>query len=164
MIELAIFDMAGTTVRDRGEIETCFQAAAKANGIETNSERIMAMMGWSKRTVFERLLADQIGENSPHYVTRVEEAYQSFRKLLESHYITQPVEPTDGCLEIFEWLRAEEIPIVLTTGFYRHVTNIILRRLGWDHGLDSNYVGSDDSPFALPSRATKFQKDAPTLT
>jgi phosphoglycolate phosphatase-like HAD superfamily hydrolase len=58
---------------------------------------------------------------------------------------TQPVHPTAGCLELFEWLRSRPIAIGLNTGFYREVTDIILSRLGWNQGLDSDYVDSPGS-------------------
>jgi phosphoglycolate phosphatase-like HAD superfamily hydrolase len=48
-------------------------------------------------------------------------------------------------LELFAWLKSQGIKIALTTGFYREVTNIILGRLGWNQGLNSEYVGSEES-------------------
>ena len=44
------------------------------------------------------------------------------------------VEPTEGCLELFRSLKTKNIFIGLNTGFYRKVTNIILKNLGWDLG------------------------------
>lgn len=144
-LRLVVFDMAGTTIKDEGEVEACFLAAAEATGLEADSARVTAMMGWSKRLVFETLWSEQIGSDHPDYVAKVDAAFAQFCDRLETHYQTQPVQPTAGCLDTFAWLQAEGIQIALTTGFYRKVTNIILSRLGWDKGLNSDYVGSADS-------------------
>lgn len=144
-IQLVILDMAGTTVRDDGEVEHCFAEAAEKTGLSVDRDRIIAMMGWSKKLVFETLWAEQLGIDHPDYVNHVETSFTLFKTRLEEHYRTQPVYPADGCLELFSWLKSQGIKIALTTGFYREVTNIILHRLGWDIGLDQDYVGSADS-------------------
>lgn len=144
-IQLVVLDMAGTTVRDDGEVERCFVQAAEETGLPVDRDRIIAMMGWSKKLVFETLWADQMGIRHPNYANQVETSFAQFKLLLEEHYNTQPVYPTEGCLELFAWLKSQGIKIALTTGFYREVTNIILHRLGWDAGLNQAYVGSADS-------------------
>ncbi|NJK36322.1 MAG: HAD hydrolase-like protein [Oscillatoriales cyanobacterium RM2_1_1] len=144
-IQLVVFDMAGTTVKDSNEVQGCFFAAAEATGLSAAPERIIAMMGWTKKLVFQTLWAEQIGLKHPDYPQNVEASYTKFKEVLENHYRTQPVEPTDGCLELFEWLKSQDIKIGLNTGFYREVTDIILERLGWYQDLDQNYVGSSSS-------------------
>jgi phosphonatase-like hydrolase len=144
-IQLVVFDMAGTTVQDANEVQDCFFEAAATTGLITDPEQINAMMGWAKRLVFETLWQQQLGRNHPDYLSRVETSYTVFKTVLENHYRTQPVFPTEGCLEIFAWLKSQGIQIALNTGFYRQVTDIILDRLSWNQGLDENYVGSPDS-------------------
>ncbi|PSN19348.1 phosphatase [filamentous cyanobacterium CCP5] len=140
-IQLVAFDMAGTTVRDTGEVEHCFLAAAAATGLSADRAQVKAMMGWSKKRVFETLWQQQIGRDHGDFETRVNQSFAEFRDRLETHYRTQPVEPTPGCLETFAELKSRGVLVALTTGFYREVTNIILSRLGWDAGLDGPYVG-----------------------
>jgi phosphonatase-like hydrolase len=144
-IELVVCDMAGTTVKDDREVEQCFFKAAEHTGLSASSERVVAMMGLPKKLVFQRLWDSQIGTDHPDYARNVEASFATFKDILETHYQTQPVEPTDGCLELFAWLKSRQIKIALTTGFYRQVTTIILNRLGWDQGLNSDYIGSSDS-------------------
>ncbi|MBF1999327.1 MAG: HAD hydrolase-like protein [Synechococcales cyanobacterium M58_A2018_015] len=144
-IQLVVFDMAGTTVQDDGAVQRCFLEAAAATGLQANPKKIQHMMGWSKRRVFETLWQTQIGEDHPDYTAQVETSFNQFKVILEDYYRSQPIRPTQGCLEIFAWLRSQQIKIALTTGFYRQVTNIILERLGWHQGLDANYVGTADS-------------------
>ena len=144
-IKLVVFDMAGTTVQDDREVEECFMQAAVKTGLKAKSERVIAMMGISKKVVFQTLWAEQIDKEDPSYESNVEKSFVEFKEILENHYRTQPVEPTEGCLELFDWLRSQQIKIALTTGFYREVTDIILNRLGWDLGLNENYIGTEDS-------------------
>jgi len=142
-IQLVVFDMAGTTVKDEGEVQACFFAAAEATKLQAKAEQINSMMGWSKKQVFQTLWQEQIGQEHPDYISKVEASFSKFKEILEDHYRTQVVEPTEGCLELFEWLKSHSIKIALNTGFYREVTNIILTRLNWNAGLNSDYVGSE---------------------
>jgi len=148
-VQLVIFDMAGTTVKDDNEVQNCFFVAAEHTGLQATPERVNAMMGWSKKQVFQTLWREQVGEEHPDYQQNVERSYQVFKETLEHHYQTQPVEPTQGCIDLFDWLKFQGIKIGLNTGFYRQVTDIILHRLGWDRGLNQDYVGSEQSPIQV---------------
>lgn len=138
-VQLVVFDMAGTTVKDKEAVEDCFYQAAIRTGLPTTRSRINAFRGRSKRFVIETLWAEKMDRAHPDFTENVENTYQVFRELLENQYLTQPVLPTEGTLETFAWLRSKGVKIALTTGFYRKVTNIILNRLGWDQGLDEQY-------------------------
>ncbi|WP_448571612.1 HAD family hydrolase [Trichothermofontia sp.] len=144
-IELVVFDMAGTTVRDEGEVKQCFFATIQNTDLNVDAPTINSMMGWPKRKVFEALWQQKLGADHPDYPAAVTTSYEKFKQILEHHYQTQGAQATEGCLAVFEWLKARSIKIALNTGFYREVTNIILDRLGWQQGLNDQYVGSDRS-------------------
>jgi len=127
--------MAGTTVRDKKEVETCFEKAALETGLKMSPEEITAVQGWSKLFVFETYWKRQ-GEMeglSPEEINeQAQKSYQFFKNILENHYKTTPeVVPTEGCLDLFQFLKEKDVKIGLTTGFYREVVDIILERLGW---------------------------------
>ncbi|WP_128547372.1 HAD family hydrolase [Larkinella soli] len=161
LIQLVIFDMAGTTVRDRKEVEGCFAEAARQTGLIVSGERITAVQGWAKRFVFETLWTEQLGAGDPSIPERVDHSYAVFRDILENHYRTQSVEPTEGCLDTFRLLREQGIAIALTTGFYRKVTNIILERLGWNAGLDDQYRGTPESLIQLSVASDEVAQGRP---
>ncbi len=144
-IQLVVFDMAGTTVRDDNEVFDCFMQATENSGLQADAGKLNPMMGWAKKLVFQTLWAEQIGKNNPDFESKVEVSYTKFKQVLEDRYRTQPVQPTEGCLDLFAWLKSQNIKIALNTGFYRQVTDIILQRLSWDQGLDNDYVGSSES-------------------
>jgi phosphoglycolate phosphatase-like HAD superfamily hydrolase len=145
-IKLVVFDMAGTTVSDKNEVEKCFVEAAESTGLAYNVEEIISMMGWSKRLVFETLWKKNLPDGDENLIRqKTDVSYQRFKEVLENHYRTQPVLPSDGTPELFRFLKSKGIKIALTTGFYREVTDIILNRLGWDKGLNADYVGDSTS-------------------
>ncbi len=143
-IELVVFDMAGTTVTDHHEVERCFAQAAAETGLIVTDERILAMQGLANRYVFETLWKEQLGELHPDVVPQVDVSYATFRRILENHYLTNGATPTEGCLDVFAYLHEQGIPIALTTGFYRVVTDIILGKLGWLDGLNGQRLGGPD--------------------
>ena len=162
-IRLVMFDMAGTTVRDNNEVLLCFSEACKQVGLTTDDKRLNALMGVSKLEVFQILWREVLGEAvQPSIIeTKASQSFITFRKILEDYYRSHPVAPTEGALEVFEWLRQRDIKVALNTGFYRIVTNIILNKLGWLAGLNPQYVGgsgtiidfsvaSDEVPLGRP--------------
>ncbi|HEY0108119.1 MAG TPA: HAD hydrolase-like protein, partial [Fibrella sp.] len=87
----------------------------------------------------------QLGPSHAQLTAHVDASYQRFTEVLEAHYLTHDITPTAGCLDAFAFLREQEIAIALTTGFYRKVTDIILKKLGWLEGLNAGYVGTKQS-------------------
>lgn len=140
-LKMVVLDMAGTTMVDKHEVEYCFAKAARDSGLLVSDERILSIQGWAKRFVFELLWEEQIGKSHPEYLQKVNNSFEMFKVILETYYKKQPVHPTEGALELFELLKANDVKIVLTTGFYREVTDIILQKLGWDIGLDERRIG-----------------------
>ncbi len=161
-IKLVVFDMAGTTVQDKKEVETCFAKACKETNLVVSEERILALQGYSKIEVFKLLWEERIGQTHPEYEENVVYSYDYFRMILEDHYKANDILPTEGCLETFAFLRENEIKIALTTGFYRKVTNIILEKLGWLEGLEYNYVNTSGKSIIDVSIASdEVQKGRP---
>jgi phosphonatase-like hydrolase len=161
-IKLVVFDMAGTTIQDHKEVETCFARACEYVNLEASEERILALQGYSKIEVFRMLWDEKIGKEHPEYIENVEYSYDYFRMILEEHYEQNEILPTDGCLEIFEFLRKNQIKIALTTGFYRKVVNIILKKMGWLKGLDNQYFNrSGDSIIDLSIASDEVPKGRP---
>jgi len=139
-IKLVILDMAGTTVLDQHEVEHCFKQAAGKNGLLASDERILALQGYAKLLVFRMLWEEQLGKDAPQIEANAQKSYSDFTEILENHYKTNPVYPTEGCLELFSYLHQNGITIALTTGFYRKVANIILDKMGWGQSLNNNYI------------------------
>lgn len=160
-IDLVVFDMAGTTMVDNGEIEDCFYEACLKNGLEVTREKINAMMGWSKIVVFQTFWIEKLGEDHPELEDKVQQSYDLFRNLLEEHYRTTAQYPTEGALETISWLRENGVKVALTTGFYRVVTDIILNQLGWAKGLNADRVAVGDSVIDMSITSDEVEKGRP---
>lgn len=166
-IRLVVFDMAGTTVRDNNEVLYCFAEACRHEGIEADEKRLNALMGVSKLEVFQLLWREQVGDKTAieTIVEKSRQSFRTFRDILESYYRSHPVEPTEGALEVFDWLHEHDIKIALNTGFYRAVTNVILNKLGWLASLNAEYVGGVGSVinFSVTSDEVPQGRPAPFM-
>jgi phosphoglycolate phosphatase len=127
MIQLAVLDMAGTTVADDGLVERAFTAAIGAQGIDPGTpeyermiEHVRATMGESKITVFRALL-DR------------EEAAQEANKAFEDAYssLIDGLKPIGGADDAIRQLQDAGIKVCLTTGFSETTQHRILTALGW---------------------------------
>ncbi|GAB3174193.1 HAD family hydrolase [Telluribacter humicola] len=162
MIRLVTLDMAGTTVTDHHEVEACFAEAALKTGLRVSNERILAMQGLHKYFVFQTLWEEHFGTRMhPEWQMRVDKSYKVFTEVLEHHYLTHEVTPTESCLELFDYLHQQGISIALTTGFYRKVTDIILKKLGWLEGLDEQRVGTSTTLIQASVTSDEVEKGRP---
>lgn len=150
-IELVIFDVAGTTIQDRGEVVQAFRAALQSQGVGVTDGVLQSWRGASKRTVLRFCIQQQYGEQDPGNDERVEQAYQDFCQRLETAYLEAGVKPIDGVERTFAWLRERDVKIILTTGFYRRVTDIILEAAGWGPGVIDGSVCSDEVSQGRPA-------------
>ena len=164
-IQLVVCDMAGTTVRDESEVETCFALACAQSGLDISASEIKAVQGWSKRYVFEVLWTQKLGVEHPELESRIGTSYILFTQILEKHYIENPIVPTEGALAFFTFCKDNNIKIGLTTGFYRKVTNIILEKLGWLAGLNENYVSDGNAVIdcSIASDEVQVGRPAPDM-
>lgn len=166
MIDLIVFDMAGTTVQDYHEVEFCFAEAALTTGLKVSAERILALQGYSKIEVFKMLWKEASPNLSETNLSKkVNKSYLSFCQILENHYLNNDIYPTEGCLHLFDYLRKNEINIALTTGFYRKVTDIILGKLDWLEGLNEQRVGTVGSiiDVSIASDEVQFGRPRPDM-
>jgi phosphonatase-like hydrolase len=159
-LKMMVFDMSGTTVKDYNEVLDCFHDALLKMGIRQDKRRINTMMGWSKIEVFEAFWQEEMkdvtaisGESIQIMVRRnAQDNFRIFKKLLEDWYAENPIEPTEGCLETFDFLRQQNVKIVLNTGFYREVADIIFAKLGWEQGKTFDFsITSDEVPKGRPA-------------
>jgi phosphonatase-like hydrolase len=140
-VELVIFDLAGTTVEDRGEAPDAFAGALAEHGIEVSPEQLNAVRGSSKRQAVLDLVPDGPGRRD-----RAAAVYESFRERLTMRYRSDGVRPVAGAASTFRWLRERGVRVALNTGFDRETTALLLDALGWDgRAVDAVACGDDVS-------------------
>jgi phosphonatase-like hydrolase len=150
-INLVVFDMAGTTVEDRGQVSAAFTGALDELGITLTGETLQPWRGASKREVLRAFVEQRFGPEDSGNALRVEQAYARFCEDLERRYRDEGVHPVPGAEATFAWLRERGVRVALTTGFYRTVTDLILQALGWQHDVVDASVCSDEVPQGRPA-------------
>jgi phosphonatase-like hydrolase len=138
-IKLVVFDLAGTTVVDRGQVSRAFTTALAEHNLEVTSEQVSSVRGFSKR----QAVLDLIPEG-PDRARRAEAVYTSFLEHLTEQYRVEGIEPIEGAERIFQWLRAQGIRIALNTGFDRDITELLLSALNWEKGIVDAVVCGED--------------------
>jgi len=150
-VDLVVLDMAGTTIEDRGQVLNAFTATLHEQQVPVTLEELQSWRGASKREVLRVFVERRFGRADPENDWRIERAYAGFRDRLERSYQEDGVQAIPGVEEAFAWLRRRGIGVALTTGFYRKVTDIILRAVGWDQGVIDASVCSDEVPRGRPA-------------
>lgn len=167
-IRLAVFDMSGTTIKDKNEVLDCFYDALLSTGVKRDKSYINSMMGWSKIEVFRAIWTEEMGIYTEVVERQAQNSFRLFKRILEDYYAENSMEPTEGCLEIFDYLKSKNIKIALNTGFYRQVTDILLKKLDWEVGQMIDYsIASDEvpqgrpKPYMIQNIMTHFEIDKP---
>jgi phosphoglycolate phosphatase len=131
-IQLAVIDMAGTTVADDGLVVASFEVAATAAGVpESGEERdrarqyVLDTMGQSKISVFRALFDSE---------ERAQVANTAFERSYEELIDKGRAQPIDGAAEAITRLRDSGVRVALTTGFSGTTQEKLLAALGW-HAL-----------------------------
>jgi phosphonatase-like hydrolase len=141
---LVIFDMAGTTIEDRGQVPAAFASALSANGITLSPDQILRVRGSSKRHSIRTLLP-------PDRADEADRIYGQFRHALEKLYREGGVSVIPGTNELFAHLRARGIKVAITTGFDRDIATLLLSSVGWTRNTFDALVCSDDVEHGRPA-------------
>jgi len=153
MIELVVFDLAGTTVHDGDSVGSTFQAALAARGVEADPAAIAAVMGLPKPEAI-RILLKQFGQprGLPDTAENIDAIHADFTRRMCAYYATSPdVHEVPGASAVFRELRRGGIKVAVSTGFFRPIVDVLLRRLGWHaSGLIDASVTSDEVPRGRP--------------
>ena len=145
-LELVVFDLAGTTVEDRGQVPGAFTTALAEHGIEVTREQVNSVRGASKRQALLHFIPA-----GPAQVRLAEEVYASFREHLARRYSSEGVRPMPGAAEVFSLLRRRGVRVALNTGFDRETTALLLDALGWADGIVDAVVCGDDVTQGRPA-------------
>jgi phosphonatase-like hydrolase len=142
-IELVVFDMAGTTIEDRGQVVEAFESSLCEHGIAVTDADLQPWRGASKRDVIRFYVQQREGGGSRSLTAHVEQVYTSFRRHLERSFLEAGARALPGAEATFAWLRERDIKVALTTGFDRGLADIILRSVGWQEGIIDVSLASD---------------------
>jgi len=133
-VDLAVLDLAGTTVRDDGVVEDSFVdalasvgAGPDTDGFPERRAYLLATMGRSKLEVFRALLGDD---------ATARRANEAFEAAYGTRLTSGAVQPIDGAVDAIAALRAAGVRVCLTTGFSPATLTALLDTLGWHDRVD----------------------------
>lgn len=152
MIELVVFDIAGTTVADNGNINEVFRTSFENAGItNVDPTDVNRLMGYRKKEAIRRIVA-QYKPGMENDEALVEAIHEDFCNRMIGYYeTTGDLRPLPFAENVFNELRSNDIKVALNTGFTRSITAPVLRRLGWDHSpLVQEVICSDEVPQGRP--------------
>lgn len=139
--DIAVLDMAGTTVADDGLVEKAFSQAIAHLGVQAGDDRYESMldyvrttMGESKIAVFRALLGEE---------ARAQQANAAFEHAYSDLIDDGLCEALPGAEEAIDRLRSGGIKVALTTGFSRATLSRILRALNWEQVADLTLCPAD---------------------
>lgn len=145
-IRLVVFDIAGTTVTDKGNITQAFQAALQEKGYQVPAEKINPLMGYRKPQAIAMILEAYEPDAAKRTPQLVDDIHRHFLQRMIAYYnTTADLQPQPGAEEVLGILKQAGVQTALDTGFSSDITEVIVRRLGWkEKKLVDHIVSSDE--------------------
>lgn len=167
--DLVVFDIAGTTVFDKGSVAEAFIRAIAEAGMKITIEDAKKVMGWRKIDAIRMLVSENYPQRLAEDESLVDRIHDAFIRNMIAFYRTDPdLQPQPYAEQLFRILKEQGIKVALNTGFTRAITDTILERLDWVTGKNIDAVICSDEvprgrpyPFMIQKIMEKLQvKDA----
>lgn len=127
-IDLAVLDMAGTTIADNGVVEKAVDQALSLAGLDPiTPDTLKPLRGMAKTDMFNRLAPDS---------DKAAEAHRNFIELMLQAVLDGELSAMDGAETVLVGLRERGIKTCLMTGFDVSVQDALLETLGWRDLID----------------------------
>src|SRR5512139_3134738 len=94
--DLVIFDMAGTTILDTGQVPEAFRIVLAHHGINVTAEDLRNVRGASKRWAARKFVERESPGDEAAVVRRTEQIFEAFREHLSRKYREDGVELIPG--------------------------------------------------------------------
>ncbi|MCU0375611.1 MAG: HAD hydrolase-like protein [Chitinophagaceae bacterium] len=151
-IKLVVFDIAGTTLKDGGEIALCFDKAMQQYGYTIPHVEIYPLMGYKKPEAIRMMLESYEMDKNRITPELIESIHRLFEREMINYYQNTPqLEALPHAPEVFAQLKQRGIFIGLDTGFSKAIADAIMLRMQWQQqGLVDYVVASDEVPKGRP--------------
>ncbi|MEO9595506.1 phosphonatase-like hydrolase [Rhodopirellula bahusiensis] len=134
MIELVVFDMAGTTVDEDNVVYKTVRQSINAAGYSFTQEQVQsAGAGKEKSQAIRDVLALDGGDHSE---AEVQAIFADFKSRLIEAYDSLDVTEQPAASKTFAELHARGIKVVLNTGYDRQTAEKLVHKIGWTIGED----------------------------
>jgi phosphonatase-like hydrolase len=145
-VELIVFDLAGTTVKDNEDVHRTMKNALSQHGVEISINDANAVMGLPKPQAIRMLLDRRYHGGRPITEDWIASIHDIFVRDMISFYKSDPsVGEMSGVNLTFRKLREHKLKVFVDTGFDRQITDPLIDRLGWkQENLIDGSVTSDE--------------------
>lgn len=134
-IDLFVFDIAGTTVRDDGVVHHAFEATLRSADMTADESWIRARMGWNKVQVFAEALRNH-GRSEGLAADLAARFSNEIRRTMDE----SPPVSLEGAVEAMRAVRDRGGGVAFNTGYSTALAEEIIGRLGWNADA---VIGSD---------------------
>lgn len=151
-IQLVVFDIAGTTVRDNGSVAEAFIEAFGDFGFEMPNEEVRKVMGFRKIEAIALLMGKFYPKKKDDEIL-IDRIHTRFiDKMISFYRNDEKLAPFAHTEMVFSALKQRGIKVALNTGFTRSITDTILHRLRWDDrsSLIDKVICSDEVTHGRP--------------
>ncbi|MCW5937904.1 MAG: HAD hydrolase-like protein [Fimbriimonadaceae bacterium] len=150
-IQLALFDIAGTALRDGSNVVEAVAAAMAENGYPRDPEACRQLMGLPKPL----MIAELLGEDSdPNLVRRIHDDFVT--RMVRFYHVEPGVCEVEGASTVFERLRGAGVKVALDTSLSRPVADAMIYRTGWADRIDAS-VACDEVSRGRPHTNMIFE-------
>jgi phosphonatase-like hydrolase len=151
-IQLVVFDLAGTTVKDNKDVHRVLQQALQQHGVSISIDDANDVMGIPKPVAIEQLLRKRYTGTKSITENWIDDIHRIFvQQMIDFYKHDLSVGEKDGAGATFRMLKERKLKVVVDTGFDRPITTPLLDRLGWQkENLIDASVTSDEVPRGRP--------------
>lgn len=141
--DLAVFDIAGTTVKDKDFVAVAFIEAFTQYGVDVTCEEINPLMGFKKTEAIATVLEAKGQEVTEEKVAFIHNIFVSV--MIQFYSTSAEVEPLPFAESIFSLMKSKGIKVALNSGFPRVIVDTIVDRMQWlEKGLLDDVIASDE--------------------
>ncbi len=147
-IRLAVLDVGGTIVEERGDVPAALESAFSKHGITVSPAEINEWRGAAKRAVVRHFVTERRKLPDAKRDELIDVIYADFRARILDAYKT--VKGISGAEDAFRAMQKMGLTLATSTGFDGPITAAILGRLGWERYFVAR-ITSDDVQEGRPA-------------
>lgn len=143
MMQLVIFDMAGTVVDEDNLVYRTLHSSLQQAGFEVPwAEVLIHAAGKEKRDALSFLMSQTLGHAPEASV--LDQTFAHFKASLERAYLAFPAKPMVHATELVHALRSHNILVGLNTGYDRPTATRLIEQMGWTEGKEFDLLATAD--------------------
>jgi phosphonatase-like hydrolase len=143
MIKIVVFDMAGTSINEDNVVYKCINNSLSIHGYNFTLEEVLDICAGKEKKIAIHDILKPILENEKldHEVLDV---HKTFESLLDNAYSEQTMSLFDGMIDVFSFLKGNDIKSVFNTGYHSNVAKRILEKVRVNEGKEIDLLVTAD--------------------